>query len=210
MTRSSVEMPARPDAPAVTSGPARRWFPAVIVAIVMSVTVLGGFVVAEALPAPEVSPIALGGILTIRPLPGWEVVRRETTTLPSPSGTVVSGEFAQLTRGSGALDLLALPGVGGTALELADLYAAEVLTGQLERLSVSDVVERIVLRNGREAVRFGYIGSEPQTGAAIEGSVTVVVAPSGNGAVFDGWAFQGQLQLISGELVAMIESAEVA
>jgi hypothetical protein len=39
--------------------------------------------------------------------------------------------------------------------------------------------------------------------------VTVVVAPSGNGAVFDGWAFQGQLELISGELVAMIDGTEV-
>jgi hypothetical protein len=90
------------------------------------------------------------------------------------------------------------------------VYAAGVLTRQLERLSVSGRVERLILRNGLEAVRFGYIGSEPQTGAAIEGSVTAVVAPSGDGAVFDGWAFQGQLQLISGELVAMIESVEVA
>ena len=61
-----------------------------------------------------------------------------------------------------------------------------------------------------EAVRFGYIGSQPQTGAALEGSVTVVVAPSGNGVVFDGWAPQGQLELISEELVAMIARAEVA
>jgi hypothetical protein len=208
--RSSLDLPARPDAPAGATRPARRWLPTVLVALVMSVTVLGGFVVAETLPAPDVRPIALGGVLTIRPLPGWEVVRREPATIPSPSGAILSGEFAQLTRGSGALDLLALSQVGGTALQLADLYAAEVLTRQLERLSVSELVERIVLRNGREAVRFGYIGSQPQTGAAIEGSVTVVVAPSGNGAVFDGWAFQGQLQLIGGELFAMIESAEVA
>lgn len=210
MIRSPSDVPVRPDTAAGAVRPPRRWLPTGLVALVMSVTVLGGFVVAGTLPAPDVSPIALGGVLTIRPLPGWEVVRRESATVPSPSGTVISGEFAQLTRGSGALDLLALPGVGGTALELADLYAAEVLTSQLERISVSELVERIVLRNGREAVRFSYIGSEPRTGAAIEGSVTVVVAPSGNGAVFDGWAFQGQLQLIGGELVAMIESAEVA
>jgi hypothetical protein len=208
--RSSFDLPDRPDVPAGASRRARRWLPTVLVATVMSVTVLGGFVVAEALPAPEVRPIALGGVLTIRPLAGWDVVRREAATIPTPSGVVISGEFAQVTRGSGALDLVALPGVGGTALELADVYAAGVLTRQLERLSVSGLVERLTLRNGLEAVRFGYIGSEPQTGAAIEGSVVVVVAPSGNGAVFDGWAFEGQLQLISGELVAMIESAEVA
>jgi hypothetical protein len=188
----------------------RRWLPTGLVALVMSVTVLGGFVVAEGLPRPEVAPVELGGVLTVHPLPGWEVVRRVETSVPSPSGGAIPAEFAQLTRGSGALDVLALPGIGGEALELADLYAGEVLAGQLERLSVSDRVERIVLPSGLEAVRFGYIGSEPRSGAAVEGSVTTVVAPSGNGAVFDGWAFQGQLELIAEELVAMIDRAEVA
>jgi len=208
--RSSLDLPARPDAPAGASRPARRWLPTMLVALVISVTVLGGFVVAETLPAPDVAPIALGGVLTIRPLPGWEVARREAASIPLSSGAVISGEFAQLTRGNSALDLLALPRVGGTALELADVYTTGVLARQLERLSISGQVERLTLPNGLEAVRFGYIGSQPQTGAAIEGSVTAVVAPSGNGAVFDGWAFQGQLQLISGELLAMIERAEVA
>ncbi len=205
---TSSNLPDRPDARAAR--PLRRWLPTGLVALVISVTVLGGFVVAETLPAPEVRPITLAGALTARPLPGWEVVRREHATVPSPSGGVISGEFARLTRGSGALDLLALPGVDVAALELADLYAVEVLASQLERLSVSDRVERITLRNGLQAVRFGYIGSEPSSGAAIEGSVTVTVAPSGNGAVFDGWAFQGQLELIGEELVAMIDGAEVA
>ena len=208
MIRSS-EVPVRPDAPAGAFRPARRWLPTALVTLVMSVTVLGGFVVAETLPAPEVRPVSLGEVLTLRPLPGWEVVRREQATVPLPPGGVISGEFAQLTRGSGALDLLALPEVGGDALELADLYATAVLTSQLERLSVSSQVERITLPTGMEAVRFGYIGSQPQTGAALEGSVTAVVAPSGNGAVFDGWAPQGQLELISEELVAMIARAEV-
>jgi hypothetical protein len=175
----------------------------------MSVTVLGGFVVAGTLPEPEVRAVALGGVVTVRPLPGWEVVHREPVTLPSPSGATLSGEFAQLTRGSGALDLIAIPGVGGVAPELADLYAGEVLSRQLERLSVSDRVQEILLRNGLQAVRFGYIGSEPQSGTPVEGSVTVVVSPTGNGVVFDGWAFQGQLELIVEELTAMIDAAEI-
>jgi len=207
---SPSDLPDRPDAPERAPRPVRRWLPMVLVALVMSVTVLGGFVVAETLPAPEVRPVALAGVVTIRPLPGWEVVRREEATLPLPSGGVVSGAFAQLTRGNGALDVLALRGVGGDALALAELYGAEVLASQLERLAVSEPVERVTLRNGREAVRFAYIGSEPRSGGAIEGSVTVVLGPSGNGAVFDGWAFQGQLELIGEELIAMIEGAEVA
>jgi hypothetical protein len=206
--RSSSAVPVRPDAPA-GGRPGRRWVPTGLVALVMTVTVVGGFVTAETLPRPEVRPVSLGGALTIRPLPGWEVVRRERTTVPLPPGGVISAEFAQLTRGSGALDLLALPSLGGGALELADLYAGEVLIRQLERLSVSEQVERILLPSGLEAVRFGYIGSEPRSGAAVEGSVTVAVAPSGNGAVFDGWAFRGQLELISEELTWMIDRAEV-
>jgi hypothetical protein len=176
----------------------------------MSVTVLGGFVVAGTLPEPELQAVGLGGVVTVHPLPGWEVVHRERINLPSPSGGSLAGEFAQLTRGSGALDVVALPGVGGDALELADLYASEVLSRQLERLSVSDRAEQILLRNGLQAVRFGYIGSEPRSGSPIEGSVTVVVSPSGNGVVFDGWAFQGQLELILDELASMTDSAEIS
>jgi hypothetical protein len=187
----------------------RRWLPTVVVALVMSFTVLGGFVVAGALPEPAVRAVPLGSVVTVHPLPGWEVVLRDTISIPSASG-VLSGEFAQLTRGNGALDVVAIPGVGGRAVELADLYASEVLSHQLERLSVSDRVEEVLLRSGLQAVRFGYIGSEPQSGSPIEGSVTVVVSPSGDGVVFDGWAFQGQLELIVEELAAMIDNAEVA
>lgn len=210
MTRSTPIVPVRPDAPAGAGRPLRRWLPAGIVALVMSTTVLGGFVVAGTLPEPEVRPVALAGFLTVHPLPGWEEVQREDVSIPSPAGGSVGGEFAQLSRGNGALDLVALPGFGGEPLELANLYASEVLARQLERLSVSDRVERIILRDGHEGVRFSYIGSEPQSGSPIEGSVTVVVAPSGNAAVFDGWAFQGQLELIVEEFAAMIEGAEVA
>jgi hypothetical protein len=207
---SGTDLPQRPDVSAGSGRPLRRWLPTALVALVMSVTVLGGFVVAGTLPEPELQAVGLSGVVTVHPLPGWEVVHRERITLPSPSGGSLAGEFAQLTRGSGALDLVAIPGVGGDALELADLYASEVLRRQLERLSVSDRAEQILLRNGLQAVRFGYIGSEPQSGSPIEGSVTVVVSPSGNGVVFDGWAFQGQLELILEELASMTDSAEIS
>jgi hypothetical protein len=206
---SAAGTPHRPDVVAGVGRPMRRWLPTGLVALVMSVTVLGGFVVAGTLPEPEVQAVALGDVVTVHPLPGWEVVRREAVTVPTSSGAGLSGEFAQLTRGSGALDLVAIPGVDGTALELADLYAGEVLSRQLERLSVSDRVQEILLRNGLQAVRFGYIGSEPQSGSPVEGSVTVVVSPTGSGVVFDGWAFQGQLELIVEELTAMIDAAEI-
>jgi hypothetical protein len=205
----SSGVPARPDAPpALAARIRRRWLPTLLVAATIAVTVLGGFVVAGTLPPSDVRPLTLADIVTLRPLPGWEVVRREEATISTPRGRVAPGEFAQLTRGSGALDVLALPDVGAGPVEVAELYADEVLAHQLERLSISEV-RPAVLANGLRGVRFGYIGSEPTSGAAIEGVVTVVVTPTGDGAVFDGWGFQGQLELIAEELAAMIDRAEV-
>jgi len=175
----------------------------------MVVTVFGGFVAAETLPVPPVKSVSVGGVLTIRPLAGWELSRRESVPFPAVAGDV-RAEFAQLTRGNGALDLLAIPAVGETSLDLAIAYRGTVLSRQLERLSVSDELEPIVLASGLEGVEFHYIGSMPGTGAAIEGSVVVAVSSSGNGVVFDGWAFQGQLELIAEELATMIDGAKVA
>jgi hypothetical protein len=180
------------------------------VLVVIVATVLGGFVVAGALPAPDVRALTVGDVLTVRPLPGWEVGRRQDTVLPAPGAGTIRGSFAQLTRGSGALDLLALPALGGTAEGAAILYADQVLASQLSRISVSDPLDPIVLRSGLEAVRFGYIGTEPQSGAAIEGTVTAAVSRSGNAVVFDGWAPEGQLPLIAEELAVMTGAAEVA
>jgi hypothetical protein len=205
----AAHVPTRPDASG-TGRPARRWLPTGLVGLVMSVTVLGGFVVARTLPVPDVQAVALGGVFTIHPLPGWEVAHREEVFLRSASGGILSGEFTQLTRGNGALDLLALPEMSGGAFALADLYAGEVLSHQLERLSVTNRIDQILLRNGLEAVRFGYIGSEPRSGSPVEGFVIAAVSPAGNGVIFDGWAFQGQLELIVEELTAMIDGAEVA
>jgi hypothetical protein len=200
--------PARPDAPAGASRPRRRWLPTVIVAGVLLGTAFGGFVAAGALPQTTSRPLTLGGILTTRPLPGWAVARRQPVSLPTIGGSI-RGEFAQVTRGAGALDLLAFPDAGGTPEDLAILYRDGVLSHQLERLAVSRELEPILLGNGLEGVRFHYIGSTPGTGAPVEGTVTAVVSPSGNGAIFDGWAFQGQFELLAEELATMVDGAEV-
>ena len=140
------------------AGPFRRWLPTGLVALVMSVTVLGGFVVAGTLPVPNVRSVALGGVVTVHPLPGWEVAHREQVSPLGVRRDHPGGVRATHPRQRGARPL-ALPDVGGGALALADLYAGEVLSHQLERLSVTHRVEQILLRSGLEAVRFGYIGS---------------------------------------------------
>ena len=205
---SSSYPPARPDAPAGTARPPRRWVPVWIVCAVILVSVLGGFVTAAALPAPATRVVSVDDRVTVAPAPGWALVGQDRVTLPDPSGGTLTGAFAQLSRGSGSLDVLAVQGLDADADGAAVYYAREILRSQLARLTVSGL-EHVVLRSGLQAARFGYIGTEPEGGAAIEGSVTVVVGPSGTIAVFDGWAFEGQLELIAEDLARMIDSAEV-
>jgi hypothetical protein len=202
-----ADPPARPDAPAGAVRPGRRWLPVWAVTGILVVTVLGGFVTASALPAPEVPNVAVGS-LRVRPPPGWAVVRRDRVTLSTSGGRTIAGSFAQLSSGSGALDLLAVEGIGGDVDDAARFYTEEVLRRQLHRLHPS-ALDHVVLRSGLPAVRFAYIGTEPQAGAAIEGAVTVVVGSSGTTAIFDGWSFEGQLELIADELERTIDTAEV-
>jgi hypothetical protein len=207
MITRAIPPPARPDAPVGAVQPGRRWLPVWVVSGVIVVIVLGGFVTAATLPAPDVPAVSVGA-LTVHPSPGWAVVRQERVTLPTPSGDTVGGAFAQLSRGSGALDVLAIDGLGADADTGARFYVEVVLRRQLERLTVSGL-SNVVLRSGLPAARFGYIGTESEAGAAIEGSVTVVVGSSGTVAVFDGWGFEGQLELVAEELERMIDTAEV-
>lgn len=204
-----MSSPERPDVlpGAVRSG--RRWLPVWLVLGVIAVAVLGGFVAAAALPVREASPVTVGDAVVVRPLPGWALVRREEgVALPGPVGGTVDAAFAQLSRGSGALDVLAIRGLGLPADRAAAFYVDAVLRTQLERPSVSEL-RSVVLPSGLQAVHFGYIGTEPSSGDAIEGSVTVARGGSGVVAVFDGWASEGQLELIDDELDAMIGEAEV-
>jgi hypothetical protein len=201
-------VPARPDARG-TIRPGPRWVPIFVVLAVIAVTVLGGFVVAAALPASEAPAVQVGSVVRIHPASGWSLVRHERTSIPSSAGSVTA-DLAQLTRGSGALDVVALPGVDASIGELALFYRDDVLARQLQRLTVSSELERITLPNGLLAGRYAYIGTSPQSGAAIEGSVTVVAdASSRDGTVFDGWAPEGQLGLVSDDVEEMIETADI-
>jgi hypothetical protein len=204
-----IALPARPDASGGAVRPGRRWLPVWLVVGVIVVAVLGGFVTAAALPVREASPITVGGAITVRPLQGWTVVRRDRAELTAPDGTTVQADFAQLSRGNGALDVLAFRGLAVTADRAAVFYVDVVLRSQLERPTVSGL-SPIVLPSGLQAVRFGYIGTQPSSGDAIEGSVTVAIGGSGVVAVFDGWASEGQLELIAEELETMIGGASAA
>jgi hypothetical protein len=193
-TRTPADDPPRPDVAAPGDRP--RWLPTVVVFLVMVATVAGGFVVAAALSRPTGPPVDVGGIVRVQPLSGWEA-----------ASTARSGDvpFSRLTRGSGTLDVMAIPGVVGDASSLAQRYANDVLTKQLTGLSISRRL-RPVLVAGRAGQRFDYVGVN-EAGAPIEGEVTVIVTAAGDGVAFDGWAPEGLLTFVEGDVHTMEDEA---
>jgi len=175
------------------------WATLAVVGVIV-VVVFGGYVVAAALSEPAGAPVDVAGVVGVHPLSGWALARR---------GTIAGVPFAQITRGSGNLLVAALPGRGGDAQRLADDYERIVLSKELSQLSVSKQLDAVRLRSGLEGLRFAYVGVVADTGASVEGEVTVVVAPSGDGVVFDGWAPAGSMSFVRSDIEATVEEAEV-
>jgi hypothetical protein len=165
---------------------------------VIVTAVLGGYVTAAALSEPTGPAVDVGGIVRVRPLSGWAVAGR---------GSVAGRPFVHLTRGSGNLVVVAYGGLRTDVVTLARGYV-DLLSGGLSRLSVSQP-RRVRLGSGSAGVRFGYVGVVAGTGASIEGEVTAVIAPSGDGVVFDGWAPAGVLSFVHSDIGSMIERAQV-
>jgi len=197
---TSNDPPLRPDEPLLQRRAERRWWPTLAVAGVVLVVVFGGFVTAAALSEQAGAPVTVGSSVTVQPLSGW--VTADTT----PVGDL---PFARMTRGGGNLDVVVVPGYGGAAGDLAHDYVDRVLQQELTRLSVSDALETVTLLDGSVAQRFHYVGAT-DTGQSVEGEVTAVVTASGDGVVFDGWAPEGLLAFVDGDLHTMIDRAVFA
>ena len=180
----------------------RMWLPLFAVMAALLLVVAGGYLVAGALSEPAGPPIRVSGVVQIQPLSGWSLAGRGR--LVSPTGP----KFARLTRGGGSIDVAAYPGAGGTPEALAELYK-RTLEGELTRLSVSSQLESIRTTSGLRGVRFSYAGVFAETSTPIDGEVTVIIGPSGNGATFDGWAPAGLLSYASGDIGAMVGAAVV-
>jgi hypothetical protein len=178
----------------------RRWIPALGVLGVLVFVVLGGYVVAAALSEPVGPPVAVGGVVAVQPLSGWGV---------ADTAPLAGLPFARLTRGSGNLDLVVVPGYGGDATGLAKEYVDRVLSRQLSRLSVSSDLHPVTLQNGLLGQRLAYVGVS-DNGSSIEGEVTAFVSAGGDGVVFDGWAPEGLLTYVDGDLHTMAERAVFA
>ena len=199
MTR---EAPPRPDASAwMREGvPGRRWWPVFAVAGVVLVTTLGGFVAAAALSDPAGPPVGVPGVVSVQPLSGWE---------PADPGTAAGRPYVRLTRGSGTLVVVGWGPFAADAVTLASDVRDELLAESLEQLSVSDRLTSVALDGGAVGQRFTFVGIDADSGGAVEGEVTVVVTPEGQGVVFLGLAPEGLLAFIDGDLHTMVAAAVV-
>ena len=191
--------PTRPDVPSGARRPSRGGWATLVVLGVIVTVVLGGYVMAAALYEEAGPTVDVAGIVSVRPLSGWAVAGR---------GSVAGRPFVHLTRGSGNLVVVAYGGLLQDAATLAQGYV-DLLSGGLSQLSVSQ--QRTTrLASGWAGVRFGYVAVVAGTGTSIEGEVTVVVTPSGDAVVFDGWAPAGVLSFVSSDIGSMIEDTEVS
>ena len=169
-----------------------------LVALVITGVVAGGYLVADALGEVPGGSTAVSASVTVTPRPGWELAER----FGDPPG-------ARFTRGGASLDVASIA-FGGTELDLLASYVREVLEPDAEQLRVSETVERVPVDGGLAGSRIAYVGTFGDVQAPIEGEVTAAVSPSGVGAVFDGWAPSGQLRLAIDDIRAMVRTSEIA
>ncbi|HET9250185.1 MAG TPA: hypothetical protein VFP13_09660 [Actinomycetota bacterium] len=176
----------------------RRWIPVAAIAVVLAAVTSGGYLTASALGEIRGGAVDVTATVRVTPLPGWEL-----------AGRSADPDRIRLTSGSTSLDVAAFP-FDGTDVELLRWYVENILEPDAEQFQVSEEVELVPLASGLTGSRIAYVGLFGDVQAPIEGEVTAVVSPSGEGVIFDGWAPAGQLQFEIDEIDEMIERAEIA
>ncbi|HEY3213886.1 MAG TPA: hypothetical protein VGL16_11865 [Actinomycetota bacterium] len=176
----------------------RRWIPVIALAAVLAAVTSGGYLTSDALGEVRGGAVAVGTSVRVTPFPGWELAGRSTDP-----------DRIRLTSGSTSLDVAAFP-FNGTDVDLLGRYVDNILEPDAEQFRVSEAVEPVRLASGLTGSRIAYVGLFGDVQAPIEGEVTAVVSPTGQGVIFNGWAPAGQLQFEIDEIDAMIERAEIA
>jgi len=175
----------------------RRWIPVIALATLLAAVTSGGYLASDALGEIQGGAVAVGTSVRVTPFPGWELA--DSSTDP---------DRIRLTSGSTSLDVAAFP-FDGTDVDLLGRYVDNILEPGAEQFRVSEEVDSVRLASGLTGFRIAYVGLFGDVQAPIEGEVTAVVSPSGEGVIFDGWAPAGQLQFEIDEIDAMIERAEI-
>ena len=141
----------------------------------------------------------MGGVVTVRPAPGWELVGAPGT----------SSVAARFTRGSATLDVFTGP-AQGDARALAEAYVEGSLDPSSNALSVSPATEwRAVPLDGGLAGRPAGLQRRlrPERRADRGGGHRRRHGGRRLGVVFDGWAPQGQLRFALEDVRAMVDGA---
>ena len=178
----------------------RRWAGVAATLVVMTVTVLGGFVFAGAVPREIEAPVVVGGSVRVFPLSGWT---------PSAEGAVGDLTGVRISRGTAALDVLTrLTDLGSEAVLVR--YVERFLRPESRSLSVSREVREVPVAGGLTGLRESYLGTFGDRMAEVEGELTVVVSPSGVAVVFDAWAPSGRFGYAVADTREMVRTAEIA
>jgi hypothetical protein len=175
-----------------------RWTPVVVLAAVLAAVTSGGYLTSDALGEIQGAAATVGTSVRVTPLPGWQL-----------AGSSTDPDRIRLTSGSTSLDVAAFP-FDGTEIDLLGRYVDNILEPDAEQFRVSEEVEPVRLASGLAGSRIAYVGLFGEVQAPIEGEVTAVVSPSGQGVMFNGWAPAGQLQFEIDEIDEMIERARIA
>ena len=170
----------------------------IALAAVLAAVTSGGYLTSDALGEIQGRAVAVGTSVRVTPLSGWELAGRSTDP-----------DRIRLTSGSTSLDVAAFA-FDGTDVDLLGRYVDDILKPDAEQFRVSEEIEPVRLASGLTGSRIAYVGLFGDVQAPIEGEVTAVVSPSGEGVIFDGWAPAGQLQFEIDDIDAMIERAEIA
>jgi hypothetical protein len=155
----------------------------------------GGELVGTVASSATAAPQDVGGVVWVRPLPGWAAA--------TPPGAPLAER--SLTRGSVTLLVVAVPGWSGTPQDLAQTYLDRTLRPRLDDLEIGQASSG-TLASGAPAVRFGYVGVAD--GVTIEGAATVATGAT-SGAIFDAFAPKGDLAWVASDVDTMIEDAAV-
>ncbi len=195
------ETPLRPDASAaLRRAEPRRWLPTIAVLAVVLATTLGGFVVSAASSESTGPTVSIDGVVSVRPLSGWEPAEVGSLGRPSDGGTHA---WQRHTRCALAGDL------SSVAPKAWRSRSARTLPGSLDQLRSPSSSRRSCSTRGSADIGSRSSASIVRSGAALEGEVTTVVSPGGHGVVFVGLAPEGLLAFVDGDLHTMIATAVV-
>ena len=169
------------------------WWPLLGVGGVLLIVTWGGYALAD---VTEAAPMTIAPGVEIQLAEGWEL----SSSTEDPPGAV-------LVAGSGYL-YVAVVESQQFGLELLSSYVEGPLGEGATSFAVSPPTELPPWGESVSAVRASYTGRWEGLWFPIEGEVTVV-SYQGLSVLYDGWADQGQYDIVRNDIDAMMTAAAV-